>query len=167
VRLKAKFRVPRFDLEKYKAALHAKLSEALAQAAFRWLSTVDAIIPAWSGASRATLSALASMVGYSLLVGGPVEGAPDRVSVGLDHGSATFECNQSQAKYSFSYVTTLPWLIINEYYDARQWDFHLKRPGPYHFQEAATKALESYLSTELEDLPSIRAFITTETVSMG
>ena len=63
--------------------------------------------------------------------------------------------------------TTLPWLIINEYYDARQWDFHLKHPGPYHFQEAATEALESYLSTELEDLPSIRAFITTETVSMG
>jgi hypothetical protein len=174
MRLKAKFRVPRFDLARYKAALHEKLSEALAQAGCKWLYTVEEIVPVWSGASRATLSPLASYVGYSLVIS-PVGGAPDRIDVGIAHGSATFEGDQERGRYSFSYTTTLPWLIVNEYYNANtfinpktgQPYFHLRRPGPYHFQEAAARALQEYLTTELEGLPDVRKYITTTTVSMG
>ena len=40
------------------------------------------------------------------------------------------------------YTTSLPWLIINEYFDATQWGFHLKKPGPYDFQ---AKGLAAFL----------------------
>ncbi len=174
VHLKAKFRVPRIDLAGYKAALHEKLSEALAQAGCKWLYTVDEIIPTWSGASRATLSPLASYVGYSLVIG-VMSTAPNRIDVGIAHGSATFEGNRDTGLYSFSYATTLPWLIINEYNNANtfinpktgQPYFHLTHPGPYHFQEAAAKALREYFAAELEGLPDVRKYITTRTVSIG
>ena len=173
VHLTAKFRVPRIDIARYKAALNERLSEALAQAGCKWLYTVDEIIPTWSGASKATLSPLASYVGYSLVIG-VVAGAPNRIDLGLAHGSATFEANQDQTRYSFSYATTLPHLVINEYHNANtfinpktgQPYFHLRNPGPYHFQEAAAKALHEYLTTELEGLPSVGAFITTHVVEV-
>ena len=152
VPLKAKFRVPRFDLET-RPPCTPSFPKRLRQAAFRWDSDRGCDHPGVErGVEGDPLGP--GQHGRLFTVGWrPGGGSPGSRLGRPDHGSATFECNQSQAKYGFSYVTTLPWLIINEYYDARQWDFHLSALAPITFRKAATEALESYLSTELEDLP--------------
>ncbi len=149
MKLTANFQVPRVDMAKFRQALHEQLGEVLARAAVAWIHVAATeTIPVWSGASRGTFSPLAAHVGYVLSLS-PVAGAPDRVALGQGLGEATFDLGSADpGKYTFSYATTLPWLIVNEYYNANSFInpktgmpyFHLKNPGPYHFQEKAEAA---------------------------
>jgi hypothetical protein len=152
MRLTAKFQVPRVNFNRYRQALHENLSESLAQAAAQWLhATATEIVPVWSAASRATFSPLASYVGYVLSLA-PEGDAPNRVQLGLDNGNASFDVDRNTGIYRFSYSTTLPHLIINEYYNANtfvnpktgEYYFHLTNPGPYHFQEAGERAFRQF-----------------------
>ena len=52
-----------------------------------------------------------------------------------------------KGRYVFTVPTTLPWLIINEYFDATQWGFHLKKPGPYDFQKKGQAAFRKFAET--------------------
>lgn len=145
--LSAKFQCPSSDFRKYREALHAKLAEALAQAATAWIDTAtppdtaNPVIPVWSGASRATFSQLANYIGYVLTY--PIaDGGPDRISLGESMGSGTFVAGTGDPGiYSFSYETTLPHLNVNERYDARQWGYRLVNPGPYNFVEKGREAV--------------------------
>ena len=99
----------------------------------------------WSGASRATFLALARNIEYNIPIFPEV---PSRVSQGeaqsagkLDRGETT------PGRYVFTYKATLPWLIINEYFDATQWGFHLKKPGPYEFQIKGQAAFRKFAET--------------------
>jgi len=165
MRLIANFKVPRVNLNRFRQVLHKQLSEALAQAAVAWLNaTVTEIVPVYSTASRATFAPLASHVGYTLDLM-PVAGAPNRISLGIANGTATWIADANAAKYSFSYATTLPHLIINEYYDATTFInpatqkpyFQLIHPGPYHFQEKGRKAFSDFASRIV--LPGWGAFL--------
>ncbi len=137
------------NLAKYKSALHERLSEALAESCRVWLTTVvkestSVGLPIWSGASIATFSPLASHIAYALALS-PVADAPNRIALGVGHGTGLFEPGtKKRGLYTFTYQTTLPHLLINEYNDATQWGFNLKHPGPYGFQIKAEEAFKKF-----------------------
>jgi hypothetical protein len=177
MRLTAKFQVPNVNFDRFRQALHEKLSESLTEAAKQWLTAVVPVstmegIPVWSAASRATFSPLASYATYALALA-PAGDAPDRVQLGLENGEATFEADRNTGIYRFSYSTTLPHLIINEYHNANTFVnpatgapyFHLKRPGPYHFQEAGERAFRQFASTV--ELPGWQSIVDTTQLSVG
>jgi hypothetical protein len=138
-------RAPRIDLDKYRRVLDKHLREAIAQALMEWLeATVMAEVPVWSGASRATFLALARNIEYNIPIF-PV--APSRISRGVSESSGSLEADEMKGRYVFTYQTTLPWLIINEYFDATQWGFHLRKPGPYDFQKKGEAAFRKAAAT--------------------
>jgi hypothetical protein len=116
MKLIANFQAPRINLSAYKTAAHRYYSWVIASALRDWLVATRDTIPIYTGASRETFTPLASQVEFGSMNG------------------------PSGGRYSFTYDTTLAHLIINEYYDARQWGFHLIHPGPYNFQERGKKA---------------------------
>ena len=158
--LTAKLQIPQIDVSSYRTATHDRLSETITEAAKAWIDNAEGIIPVWSGASRATFLDLANKVGYQLMID-PV--AASRIELGYENGVATFTANKEESTYSFSYSTSLAHLIINEYYDATQWGFHLKRPGPYHFQEAGRNALRRITVS----MPTLKPFIQKKSVRVG
>jgi hypothetical protein len=156
MKLTGNFQVPKVNLNQFQQALHQELTKALVEGAKVYLEKVvpenkDEHVPVWSGASRATFARLASYVEYAIAWGPvttPAGQAPDRVAMGLEHGEAVFDPGRSTSGvYTFTYETTLPHLIINESYDATQWGFRLRHPGPYHFQEKGRLAFEQFAST--------------------
>ena len=136
---------PRLDLSAYRRAMDKHLREAIAQALMAWLeATVLAEVPVWSGASRATFRALANHIEYNIPIF-PV--APSRISRGEAESSGSLETDEAKGRYVFKYQTTLPWLLINEYFDATQWGFNLRKPGPYDFQKKGQAAFRQFAET--------------------
>jgi hypothetical protein len=105
---------------------------------------------------------LASKVGYRLQLGLDPN-APTNVAMQFANGEGTFTALKNLGIYSFSYATHLKHLVINEYHNANQWGFHLKHPGPYHFQDAGQKAF--WRSVKNIKLPDLRQFITIRKVT--
>ena len=172
MRLSAVFQVPRLKMAMYRAALQERLTEALKNGAVAWLrATAEGKVPVWSGASRATFSALANQVDFALSIA-LASGAPNRIDLGVAHGVGLFE-TETPGLVSFTYSTTLPHLIINEYHDANtfinpktgQPYFHLKTPGPYHFQEAGQAAFRE--ATAQIDLPSCWDAVLCKRIQVG
>jgi len=165
MKLKAKFMAPLINIDKFRNALHQKLSEALTQACVTWLNTVikesTAVgLPIWSGASISTFTPLASQVGFEL-ASGPIEGVKKRVADGV----GLFEPGTKQAGlYTFTYATDLKHLTINEYRDVSQW-IHLKTPGPYHFQEKGKNAFLEFAKTI--ELPGWGEFTDVTVIGVG
>ncbi len=173
MKFKANFQIPKVNLSRFKNELHSHLSEKLAQAGAVWLqATAEGPVPVWSGASRATFQPLASYVGYVLSIS-PVADAPNRISLGVGSGTATFEAGTSgPGIYSFSYTTTLPHLIFNEYHNANDYppvnghQFHLRNPGPYDFQGKGKRAFQKFARDEV-GLPGWSSFIDVSTLAVG
>ncbi len=157
MRLTANFKALRVNTTKFKQALHQRLSEALVEGCKTWLRTVidestKEGLPVWSAASLATLSPLASYVEMTLATV-PVGGAPDRVEIGIANGKADFDPGtKKDGLYTFTYMTTLPHLIINEYNNANDFPaknghkFNLRNPGPYHFQQKGERTFREFAS---------------------
>ena len=137
---------PKMDLDQYRTMLDKYLRETVAQAIMEWLeATVIAEVPVWSGASRATFLQLARNIEYNIPIA-PV--APSREDQGLAQSFGDLDAGKTKAgRHVFTYQTTLPWLCINEYYDATQWGFHLKKPGPYNFQKKGVTAFHRFAET--------------------
>ena len=158
---------PRINLQKYKEKSHDFFCWCLAQAAREWLHTTADTIPVYGGASKATFGPLASYVEYALAID-PV--GPNTISLGTMNGTADFRTDNG--KYVFTYYTTLPHLIINEYYNANLFldpktnrpYFHLTNPGPYHFQERGAK--EASHSFSLLVMPPVRPYITVKSIKV-
>jgi hypothetical protein len=178
MRISATFQVPRVNLARFREAIHERLSEALVQGAFTWLATVveestSVGLPIWSAASIATFLPLARYVGMSL-GSSPVAGAPDRTGLGIANGQATFDPGETTpGLYVFSYSTTLPHLIVNEYYNANTFlnpktgepYFHLHHPGPYRFQEKGEAAFLRFAGGV--ELPGWSSILDTVTLRVG
>lgn len=136
----ATLKAPRFDWGRYEKRTHEYLADKLAQAAFLWIRAVLERIPVWSGASHATFLALARELGYVLIIN-PKSTAPVRVSWGASEGSAEIVADFKKGRYTFTYHTSLFYLIVNEYHDANaEYGFQLHQPGPYGFQNLGRKA---------------------------
>ena len=120
-----------------------------------WLTTVLAIVPTWSGASRATFEALAQAVGFNVTYG-PIRSFKDRRPLGLGTGFGGLE--RSRGGYQFFYRTSLQYLTFNEANRATVGVAGVFRglinPTPYKFFDAGEKAFLNYAKTVR--LPTIR-----------
>lgn len=158
MKFSADFLKPRIDIEKYKKLLEKHMTAVLTEALAEWLmATVVAEVPLWSGASRATFVALANNIQFRLETGPPAPGCwtGSRVDIGMASSTGDFKTEIGRGRYVFSYSTTLPWLVFNEYHNANAIlnpktgapYFHLRKPGPYHFQEKGKAAFVKYAAT--------------------
>jgi hypothetical protein len=153
--IRGKLSTPVFDLVKYRAALEKAAREVLSRAMFEYVITVQNIVPVWSGASHATLTQLAGLVGMPLAIQ-PSATAFNGVGYGQSRGDAKLV--SANGEYGFTFETTLPHLIYNEYNNANTnpdpgLKSQLLNPGPYHFQRATKEAVTIILRDfELPDL---------------
>jgi len=140
------------DIADYRRRLHENLSEEIARAASVWLEAVLQEIPIWSGASWATFTRLSRAIGSTLAIS---PGKVNRIPYGIRHGDGALTADKGKAVYTFEYSTDLRWLVHNEF-NSPESDpnvfARLKKPGPYHFQQAGLKAFER-VAKEVE-LPS-------------
>lgn len=145
-------------LDQYKKALDTRMRELLAQGLMEWLSAVEAVVPVWSGASRATFIKLGQLINYQVSTsGGNAPFRREETGLAMSTAEGFDETNTSKGYYAFTYGTTLPWLIVNEYNDATQWGFNLINPGPYDFQN---KAKAKFLhATKVANLPLVTPFM--------
>jgi len=142
----AQFSVPRIDVAAYQSALHSHMSDMIAQAVLSWLEAVLAEIPVWSGASRATFKKLADSISYSIPIAPTVMDRTGRGEASSDGGVVA---NKETGEYSFTYSTTLPWLIWNEYHNANVEPDptlfgRLIKEGPYNFQVVGARAFLAF-----------------------
>jgi len=138
----AQFSVPRIDVVAYRSALDKHMAHAIAQGLVVWLEAILAEIPVWSGASRATFTKLASHISYSIPIA-PV--AVDRIGMGQASSDGGMVTDKQTGEYSFTYSTTLPWLIWNEYHNANvepdpSLFYRVIKEGPYNFQAVGARA---------------------------
>lgn len=145
MKLTGTLRAPRLNMSRYKEALKQELGEAIARAAFEWLSTVTNIVPVWSGASRATFLPLASQIGFQLTIDPATDFS--RIPLGLQHSTGEVTSDPDKGQFTFRYATTLAHLIYNEFNNANispdpTLFSRLIQPGPYRFQEMGQKAFE-------------------------
>jgi hypothetical protein len=151
----ADFKCPR--IVDYKSFLDKFMQEVLKEAVKTWLqATVIAEVPVWSGASQATFVKLATAVDESWPI---LPEVPSRIPQGTSESTGQLEVTGNQ--YLFSYSTTLPWLITNEYTDATQFGIHLRKPGPYDFQTKGVVAFLQYSDTVQLPLPPVSVFTIT------
>ena len=149
----AQLSMPRIDVAAYRAALDRHMSDVIAQAVLVWLEAVMAEIPVWSGASRATFVKLASAIGHSLPVAPAAVSAAhglftsriDRTGMGQATSDGGVTADKQTGEYSFTYSTTLPWLVWNEYHNANVEPdptlfYRVLKEGPYNFQAVGARA---------------------------
>ena len=163
----ASLAAPSLDLAGYRKALHAHMQAMIAQGLMEWLEAVLVEIPVWSGASRATFVKLAQQIGYNLPVApAAVEAAHglfteriDRTWMGTAQSDGKLTADKETGEYTFTYETTLPWLIWNEYHNANVEPdptlfYRLIEPGPYNFQVTGARAFLRFAETV--DLPKVK-----------
>lgn len=131
------------------AALDQKLKKILIQGTTEWVRTVSAILPNWSGESRASLRPIAELVNVPIFASA-VAGAPDRVSKGEAEGSG--KLISESGIYAFEWQSRVFHLAYNELNNANEVGFHLRNPGPYF---SMRQAQQSFFSTVN---PKLRAF---------
>lgn len=135
-----------------------------------WVETAAAIIPQWSGMSRATLKKLGDRVGVPVAAF-PVPGPsgkqpPNRVSEGEQQSSG--KLIEKLGTYGFIYRTNVFHLAVNENVDARQFGFRLITPGPYRFRLQADLAYIKEIKRQLSTFnPQLRKFITVKRIRLG
>lgn len=153
---KADLRLLSLDLRRFSKSVDDKMLEATKEGARVWLDTVLAIVPTWSGASRATFEALAQAVGYRVTYG-PIRSFTDRRRLGQGTGFGGLR-REGAGKYSFYYRTDLRYLLFNEANQARVGEAGvfkgLINPTPYKFFDAGEKAFLEY--AQRVDLPLVR-----------
>lgn len=149
MKFEGELRLPGFDFEAAKRALDEECKQILVEGVKGWIEAVEAIVPNWSGESRASLRAIGNLVGVPIAAY-PVRGAPDRVAKGESEGSAKLET--SGFKYIFSWKSDVFHLAYNESNNANLVGFHLINPGPYHSQQIAMKAFDAITSRRLKNL---------------
>lgn len=136
--------------------LDAAVKEVVEQAARIWVRAALAIVPDWSGASRATFQALASAVGEHVSID-VAQGAPMRIALGRLYSSGGVE-KTGVASWKFYYETTLRYLIANETRTVAPRTEGLRgrmlTPTPFQFREAGNRAAQAYIaSVQLPILP--------------
>ena len=158
MRIRAQLQLPQLSLQRYMTDMKARLGEQIARAAAEWLSTVTDVVPVWSGASRGTFLKLAHDISFAIDIAPTVA---SRVPLGQGHSEGRVDIDPQAGRYSFSYQTDLPHLLVNEATDATRFGFHLRQPGPYHFQEKGAKAVDSVLADTILPNPFDSVRITT------
>jgi len=161
MKFSATYRRPHLNLDGYKKALDAHMREILARGIMAWIEAVVAEVPIWSGASRATFIKVAKIIDASVPIGGGP--APfNRTGMGLAASTGESEMDIGTGLYTFTYGTSLPWLIWNEFHNANidpdpTLFAKLKKPGPYDFQVKGAAAFLHAIG--LVSLPKVTPFL--------
>jgi len=152
-RFTGSFGLPNLDELAARRALGAELKDILFEGTVEWVRTVSAILPNWSGMSRASLQSIGNLVGI-LIFASPVLGAPDRVAQGRNQGEGRFSTSADEraGQYFFEWRSQVFHLIYNESNDANAVGFHLRNPGPYHSQRQAQQSFFKTVNPRLRDL---------------
>jgi hypothetical protein len=140
----------KFSLAAYTKDLNQQMTNQLKEAVGVWISTAVSVIPVWTGASHATFVKLAAKIGQSFSVGG---GNIPGVRIGPSEGRSASRGTLTAwgGVWVAEYSTTLWHLIYNEYNDGNldkltaRVRSHLKKPGPYGFQDKANTAFKAYV----------------------
>lgn len=138
------------DLNSLLKELDGRCQSIVRSGAVEWVRTVAAIVPNWSGMSRASLKPIADLVGVPLFVT-VVPGAPDRRAEGESQGEAKFETDKNI--YVFEWRSTVFHFVYNESNNANLVGFHLRNPGPYQSQRQAAEAFFRTVNPQLRQLP--------------
>lgn len=139
-----------YNAKAARRALDKELTEILIEGTRAWVRTVAAIIPNWSGESRASLIKIADKVGVPIFVT-VAKDAPDRRAQGETKGRGDFEIT-GRGVYNFFWESNVFHLAYNEFNDATLVGFHLKNPGPYHSQRQAKEAFFRTVDAKLRAL---------------
>ena len=114
-----------------------------------WLDAALAIVPSWSGASRATFESLAAAIGYHVDID-VKSTAPDRIALGRLFSRGGLRKVET-GHWEFYYQTQLEYLIANETKNVKAGEYGLIGktivPTPYEFREAGAKAVEQYIKS--------------------
>jgi len=166
----AQFSTARIDVSAYRNTLDVHMKDAIAHGLMEWLEAVLAEIPVWSGASRATFVKLAQQISYNLPVAPAAVKAAhglfteriDRTWMGVAQSGGKLTADKATGEYTFTYSTTLPWLIWNEYHNANvdpdpTLFYRLLEPGPYNFQVTGARAFLRF--AEDVDLPPVKPHV--------
>lgn len=132
-------------------ALDKKLTEILVKGTTEWVRTVAAIIPNWSGQSRASLKPIADLVGVPIFTS-VVDGAPDRRAEGEAKGFG--KLISESGVYTFAWRSDVFYLAINEVVNVNLISnrFHLRNPGPYKSQQQAQQSFFKTVNPLLKGL---------------
>lgn len=130
-------------------ALDKKLTEILVKGTTEWVRTVAAIIPNWSGQSRASLKPIADLVGVPIFTS-VADGAPDRRAEGEAKGFG--KLISESGVYTFAWHSDVFYLAYNEFHDANRVGFHLINPGPYKSQQQAQQSFFKTVNPLLKGL---------------
>ena len=159
MKVKYSFHVPRINVDQYRSALDRHMKDALAQGLMAWLDAALLEIPNWTGASRATFWRVAEIINADVGASGP------RFAIGHAAGTGSAVMDKMKGIYTFTYGTTLPWLVWNEWHNANvdpdptkyPPPAKLKKPGPYHFQAKAAFAFRRFADTVR--LPKVAPYV--------
>jgi len=141
------------------------MKAVISRGLMEWLEAVLAEIPVWSGASRATFVKLAQQIGYGLPVAPAATATGERIDrtwMGVTQSDGRLTADKETGEYTFTYSTTLPWLIWNEYHNANvepdpSLFYRLIDPGPYNFQVVGARAFLRFAETV--GLPSVKPHV--------
>lgn len=142
----------KYDTKASVAALNKYTSEFVRIGGVKWIeATVVAIIPTWSGASRATFRKLARDLGTSVPIG-PQRSKKNRQSLGESTSQGSGFFTTSGGQHYFVYTTQLRYLIYNEFNRATKGPppqpfSDNVRNTPYHFQDKGDKVWLAYAKT--------------------
>lgn len=114
---KAQFIDVGLNLTEYKSVVMNTLENYNERAGRAWLHTVMDKTPiyTWSGASRATFRRLAQALGTRVSIGTIRSPQGDRIAMGMTRSKGYVSVDRSKFTVSFTYQTTLPHLIYNEF----------------------------------------------------
>lgn len=172
------FKTIQISLPKFKNNINQVFSKEIERAAIAWLNaTVLAVVPIWSGASRATFQKLAREVNFPLTITGIKPSAQGFINAGVagprlgfQQSTGKLEKDTSRLRYTFTYGTSLFHLVFNEFNDANanpeagRLFARLIQPGPYNFQELGRNAFLDVARTV--DLPSPWNNLTLESINI-
>lgn len=157
LKFSVRFRAPRIDEKAFLRVLDERMGKRIEDAAKAWLNAIVlSVIPIWSGASRATFSKLARAVGQPLSLAGIssnrvlISSSPGRWGPQAGYSNSKGFVTKDNAKYTFTYQTTLFHLVFNEQFDgnanpiAGRVFSTLKQPGPYNFRTIGQEAFNDY-----------------------
>ena len=132
-----------------RAILDQFVENAVEEGARIWVRAAAEAIPVWSGASRATLQALASAVNEHVDID-ISSSAPDRIGLGRLYSSGGIQ-RFAMGSYAFTYETSLRYMIANETTRVAPRTNGLRgaliHPTPWQFREAGNRATQEYFAT--------------------
>jgi hypothetical protein len=140
------------DLDGVLKELDRQCTEILIAGTVEWVRTVAAIVPNWSGMSRASLQPIADLVGVPVFAS-PVTGAPNRVAEGRQSALPQPRLVLGQnGQYFFEWHSAVFHFIYNENNNANLVGFHLRNPGPYHSMQQAEQSFFRTVNPRLRQI---------------